>query len=81
MVVSKFVYTFLDPFSSLFHAVFFVPTPESGEEHCVRVFFSFFCYFLFSTQNQVPQIIIGIGRVLCHNKTLSVVIRKANNIQ
>ena len=45
MVVSKFVYTFLDPFSSLFHAVFFVPTPESGEEHCIRVFFSFFLLF------------------------------------
>ena len=33
------------------------------------------CLFLFSTQNQVPQIIIGIGRVIYHIKTLSVVIQ------
>ena len=30
---------------------------------------------LFSTQNQVPQIIFGVGRVIDHIKALSVVIR------
>ena len=38
---------------------FFVATVEIGEEFCIRVCFSFF--FLFSMQNQIPQIIIGLG--------------------
>ena len=36
--------------------------------------FSFF-FFLFSTQNRVPQIIIGMARVIYQIKGLSVVIR------
>ena len=32
-------------------------------------------FFLFSTQNQVPQISIGMGRVIYHIKALSIVIR------
>ena len=33
--------------------VIFVPTIENGEELCIRVCFSF------SSQNQVPQVVIG----------------------
>ena len=40
----------------VFYDIFFVPTIENGEELCVRVFQFFF--FLFSTQSQVPQIVI-----------------------
>ena len=39
----------------------FFPTMENEEEFCIRVCLSFFDYFktfLFSTQNQVPQIVI-----------------------
>ena len=32
-------------------------------------------FFLFSTQNQVPQIFIAIGRVIYHIKVLLIVIR------
>ena len=35
------------------------------------LFFSFF----FSTKNQVPQKIIGLGRMIYHNKAVSVVIQ------
>ena len=31
--------------------------------------------FLFSTLNQLPQIIVGSGGVICHIKAVSVVIR------
>ena len=36
-------------------------------------------YFLFSTQNQVPQIIMGLGWEIYHIKTLLVVIQKIKN--
>ena len=59
---------FVGPFS-----VFFVPAVEKLEEF---VFGCFFFYFLlFSTQNQVSQIIIGIGRVIYHIKAILVAIR------
>ena len=32
-------------------------------------------FFLFSTKNQVPKIIIGMGRVIYHIKALPVLIR------
>ena len=54
----------------------FGPAIEIGEELCVRVCYSF---FLFSTQNQVPQIIVGMGRVIYHAEALSVVIRTMLN--
>ena len=47
----------------------FIPTVENGEELCIRGF------FLFSTHNQLPQIIIGQGSVINHIKALLVVIR------
>ena len=33
------------------------------------------CFFLFSKQNQVPQIVTGMGRVIYHTKAISIVIR------
>ena len=42
-----------------------VLTIENGEKLCIRVCFSFF-----STQNQLPQIIIGNGWVINHFKAL-----------
>ena len=42
-----------------------------GRNFGIRVCFSF---LLFSTQNQVPQIIIGMSRVIYSIKALSVVI-------
>ena len=44
---------------------------QYGEEHCIRV-----SSFL-STQNQAPQFIIGMGRVIYHIKAFSVVVRTA----
>ena len=40
----------------------------------MRLFYFFFL-ILFSTQNKVPQMIFGKGRVIYHNKALAVVIR------
>ena len=42
---------------------------------CVLFFFSGFLFFLFSTQNQVPQIIIGIGQMVYHIEAFLVLIR------
>ena len=51
----------------------FVPTHlKNGEELGIRVSSSF---FLFSTPNQVPQTVNGMGHVIYHNKVFSVVIR------
>ena len=52
--------------------VFYVVIIEIGEKRCIRISF---CFFLFSTQSQVRQIIIGIGRVIYQIKALSIVIR------
>ena len=46
---------------------------KNEEELCIWVYFSFF--FLFSTQNQVPQITIRMGRMIYHIKAISIVIR------
>ena len=43
-----------------------------GTSMCFSFFF-FFSFFLFSTQNQVSQIIIRMGRVIYQSKVLSVV--------
>ena len=52
-------------------ALVFVPDHrKTREELCIRVCFSFF-----STQNQVPQIIIELGCKIYHIEALSVVIR------
>ena len=45
-----------------------------GRNFCIRVFYYFF--LLHSSQNQVPQIIVGTGRIINHFKALSVVIRR-----
>ena len=60
---------FVGPFS----VFFFVPAVEKVEEFCIWVFY--FLFFLFSTQNQVSQIIIGIGRAIYHIKAILVAIR------
>ena len=36
-----------------------VPTIENGEQLCVRL-----CLVFFPTQNQVPQLMIGLGRAI-----------------
>ena len=54
------------------------PTNENEEELCIRVSLSFFVFF--STQNQVPQIIIGMGRMIYHIKVFSVLIRTTSEI-
>ena len=59
----------------MFFFLVIVPTIDNREKLCIRVCFIF---FLFSTQNQVPQIIIGLGRVVYHIKALSVVIRMSS---
>ena len=58
-----------------------VPTIENGDELRIRVFLVnfFFFFVMFSAQNQVPQIIIGMGRVIYHIKDLPVVIRILKN--
>ena len=48
----------------------FVPTIENGEKRCIRVCFSFFLFF---KQNQIPQILIGLGWVINHIKALTVI--------
>ena len=55
-----------------------VPTIENGGTlySGVLVFF----LFLFSTQNQVPKMMIGLGWVIYHIKALSVVIRLFNSV-
>ena len=50
----------------------FVPNIENGEE---IVFGCFSFFFLYSTQNQVSKIIIGLGCVIYHIQALSVVIQ------
>ena len=45
----------------------FALTIENGKELSIRMCFNFFFLvfiFLFSTQNQVPKMIIGMGRLL-----------------
>ena len=37
--------------------------------------FACFSFFLFSTQNQVPKVIIEMSRLIYHIKALSVLIR------
>ena len=41
-------------FAGIWKKNLFVPTIENGEQLCIR-------FFLFSTQNQVPQIMIKLG--------------------
>ena len=53
-----------------FYEQFFVLTIANGEELCIWV-----CIVFFSTQLQVPKLIIGMDRVIYHIKTLLVVIR------
>ena len=53
----------------------FIPIIEIGEKFCIRMCFNFFYSFLFSTQSQMPQLIIRLGRVIYHVKAVSVVIR------
>ena len=46
--------------------------------NCIRVCVSFCCFFLilfFSLQKQVPQRLIGMGRVIYYNKAHPAVIR------
>ena len=54
----------LVPFQKFFFANngIFSEHLKSGEERCIRVCSSFL--FLFSTQNQVPEILIGMGCML-----------------
>ena len=47
----------------------------------VNVYGVFQFFFFFSTQNQVPQTIIGTGRVIYHINTRSVVIEKTKKNQ
>ena len=49
--------------------VVFVTTFENGEELFIRVCFSFFV--LFFTQNQLPELIIGLSSLLYDNTALS----------
>ena len=63
---------------------FFDLTIENGEELHIRlcfVFFFFFFNFLFFTQNQVPQEVTGLDRVIYHIKALSVAIRTTFNLK
>ena len=48
---------------------------SSCSDHWNFVFVCIFFFFLFSTQNQLPQIAIGQGLVIYYIKALSVVIR------
>ena len=54
-----------------------VPTIENGEEICIRLCFTF---LFFSKENQVPQIVIRMSRVMYQIKVLSVVIN-SNDIE
>ena len=40
-------------------STFIVPTIENGKGLCIWV--CFICFFLFSTQNELPQMIIGLS--------------------
>ena len=46
---------------------------KNVEDFCHRLCFFLFFLFLFSTQNQVPQLIVGLGRVIPLLKIVSLV--------